>query len=129
VDESLIVEGDFTEAGGYAAMQKLLPSRPDAVFAASDMMALGAVRAIREAGLNVPDDVAIVGFDDLPLPAHLGVGLTTIRQPVVTFGEKAVEILIDLIENGIYPPRQVIMNTELIIRESCGASRIEKTSA
>jgi len=129
VDESLIVEGDFTEPGGYAAMQKLFPSHPDAVFAASDMMALGAVRAIREAGLKVPDDVAIVGFDDLPLPAHLGIGLTTIRQPVVTFGEKAVEILIDLIENGIYPPRQVIMNTELIIRESSGASRIEKTSA
>jgi LacI family transcriptional regulator len=129
VNESLIVEGDFTESGGYAAMQKLLLGHPEAVFAASDVMAMGAIRAIREAGLNIPDDVAIVGFDDLPMPAHLGIGLTTIRQPVVTFGEKAVEILIDLIENGIHPPQQVIMSTELIVRESCGASRREKTSA
>lgn len=129
VDESLIAEGDFTEAGGYIAMQKLLVGRPDAIFAASDMMAVGAMRSIREAGLNVPDDIAIVGFDDLPMPAHTGIGLTTIRQPVVTFGEKAVEILIDLIENGIQPPRHVIMNTELVIRESCGASRRERTSA
>jgi LacI family transcriptional regulator len=129
LDKSLIVEGDFTEAGAHSVMQKLLPASPDAIFAASDLMAIGALRAIREAGLKVPDDIGLVGFDDLPTPTHLGIGLTTIRQPVVTFGEKAVEILIDLIENGVYPPRQVIMGTELIIRESCGASRKVNTSA
>jgi LacI family transcriptional regulator len=122
-DETLVVEGDFTEAGGYAAMQKLLPARPDAIFAASDVMAIGAMRAVREAGLSVPNDIAFVGFDDLPIASLSDIGLTTIHQAVVPFGIKTVEILIDLIENGRYPPRRVIMDTELIIRESCGASR------
>jgi LacI family transcriptional regulator len=123
VDESLISEGDFTEAGGYYAMQKLLSSKPDAIFAASDIMAIGAMRAVREAGLKIPDDIALVGFDDLPIATLSDVQLTTVRQPVIQFGIKAVEILIDLIENGINPPRRIIMDTELVIRESCGAKR------
>jgi LacI family transcriptional regulator len=123
VDESLISEGDFTEAGGYYAMQKLLPSKPDAIFAASDIMAIGAMRAVRETGLKIPDDIALVGFDDLPIATLLDVQLTTVRQPVIQFGIKAVEILIDLIENGVKPPRRIIMDTELVIRESCGAKR------
>ncbi len=123
VDDSLIAEGDFTEAGGYYAMQKLLPARPDAVFAASDIMAIGAMRAAREAGLNIPDDVAFVGFDDLPIATLSNIQLTTIRQPVIQFGVKAVELLIDQIETGNTTPRRVILDTELVIRESCGASR------
>ncbi|HUH96590.1 MAG TPA: LacI family DNA-binding transcriptional regulator [Anaerolineales bacterium] len=122
-DESLIVEGDFTENGGYYAMKKLLPSKPDAVFAASDVMAIGAMRAAREAGLRIPDDIAFVGFDDLPIATLSDVQLTTIRQPVAQFGAKAVEILIDLIENGIKPPQHIILGTELVIRDSCGAGR------
>ncbi len=125
VDEALIVEADFTEAGGYYAMRRLLPLRPDAIFAASDIMAIGAMRAVREAGLSVPGDVAFVGFDDLPLATLSDPQLTTIRQPIVQFGSKAVEILIDLIENGNHPPRRVILPTELIIRGSCGALRRE----
>lgn len=123
VDESLVIEGDFTEAGGFLAMQRLLPARPDAVFAASDIMALGAMRAAREAGLGIPDDIAFVGFDDLPLASLADVQLSTMRQPVVQFGSRAVELLVDLIENGIEPPRRVIMDTELVVRESCGLSR------
>ncbi|MBN1535396.1 MAG: LacI family DNA-binding transcriptional regulator [Anaerolineales bacterium] len=123
IDESLIVEGDFTEAGGYYAMQRMLPHKPDAVFAGSDTMALGAMRAVRETGLRVPEDIAFVGFDDLPLATLPEPRLTTMRQPVYQFGIKAVEILLDVIENGITPPRRVIMETELIIRDSCGASR------
>jgi LacI family transcriptional regulator len=123
VDESLIAEGDFTEAGGYHAMQQLLAANPDAVFAASDLMAVGAMRAVRDAGLTTPDDVAFVGFDDLPLATLSNYSLTTVHQPVVEFGIKAVETLIDLIENGIKPARRIIMETELIIRDSCGASR------
>ena len=122
IDEVLIIEGDFTEAGGYYAMQKMLPAKPDAVFAASDIMAIGAMRAVRDAGLRIPENVAFVGFDDLPIATLSDKQLTTIRQPVVPFGAKAVEILIDLIENGINPPRHIIMDTELVIRESCGAS-------
>lgn len=122
VDEALVAEGDFTEAGGYYSMQRLLLAKPDAVFAASDIMALGAIRAGREAGLRVPDDLAVVGFDDLPIATVSGIQLTTVRQPVVQFGAKAVEVLIDLIENGIDPPRHIILDTELVIRDSCGGA-------
>ncbi len=122
VDKSLIVEGDFTELGGYMMMKQLLPARPEAVFAASDTMALGAVQVIREAGMRVPDDIAVIGFDDLPIATSMDIRLTTVRQPIIQFGISAVETLIDLIENGIKPSRRIIMDTELIIRDSCGAS-------
>lgn len=121
IDNSLIAEGDFTENSGYSAMQALLPARPDAVFAASDVMAIGAMRAAQEAGLNIPEDIAFVGFDDLPIAASADVPLTTIRQPVVEFGKKTVEVLIDLIENGSETPRHILLDTELIIRESSAA--------
>jgi LacI family transcriptional regulator len=121
-DPSLIVEGDFTEIGGYYAMKELLSSEPDAIFAASDIMAIGAMRAVREVGLTIPDDVAFVGFDDIPLPNAPDPALTTVRQPVAQFSTAAVETLLDLIENGINPPHHIILDTELIIRESCGAS-------
>jgi LacI family transcriptional regulator len=123
-DESLIVEGDFTEISGYDAMQKLLLNKPDAVFVASDTMALGAMRATREAGLNIPRDIAFVGFDDLPIAAFTDVQLTTVRQPVTQFGFKVVELLIDLITNGIQPARHMILDTELVIRDSCGAKQL-----
>lgn len=123
VENSLIQEGDFTEAGGYYAMQRLLRAKPDAVFAASDIMAVGAMRAAHEAGLKIPDDVAFVGFDDLPIATLSDIQLTTVRQPVIQFGVKAVELLIDLINNGAQPPRHIILDTELVIRRSCGANR------
>ncbi len=121
IDETLIAEGDFTEAGGYYAMQKLLPARPDALFAASDIMAIGAMRAAREAGLSIPKDIAFVGFDDLPIATLSDIQLTTVRQPVSQSGVRAVELLIDLVENGIQPARHIIMDTELVIRATCGA--------
>jgi len=123
VEDALVADGDFTEISGYAAMQRLLPSKPDAVFAASDLMAIGAMRAVRDAGLNVPDDVAFVGFDDLPMAVMPTPQLTTVRQPVFRFGYRAVEMLIDVIENGNDPKRRVIMDTELVIRDSCGAKQ------
>jgi len=122
VDEALVSEGYFTEIGGYEAMQRLLPHKPDAVFSASDAMALGALRAIYEAGLTVPHDIALVSFDDLPPATTARPQLTTIRQPVHAFGVKAVEMLIDVIKNGLTPPRRIIMETELVIRESCGSN-------
>lgn len=121
VNKSLIVESDFTEAGGFLAMEQLLASKPDAIFAASDIMALGAMRAVRDAGLRVPEDIAFVGFDDLPLASHSNPPLTTVHQPIAKFGEGAVDILIDLIENGTKPSRRIFMETELVIRDSCGA--------
>ncbi|TLN26293.1 LacI family transcriptional regulator [bacterium] len=123
VEPALMADADFSEMSGYQAMCRLLDAKVDAVFAASDMLAIGGMRAVREAGLSVPEDVAFVGFDDLPLNAPVDYSLTTVHQPVYQFGYTAVETLIDLINNGIQPPRRVIMDTELIVRDSCGASR------
>ncbi len=123
IDDSLIVEGDFTELGGYTAMQQLLLHRPDAVFVASDTMAFGALRALRETALSVPDDVAVVGFDDLPTAAFSDPPLTTIRQPIRRVGAQAVEILVDILTNDPEPARHVTMATQLIIRSSCGLSQ------
>lgn len=121
VNATLVSEGYFTEIGGYEAMQRLLPHKPDAIFSASDAMALGALRAIYEAGLTVPQDIALVSFDDLPPATIARPQLTTVHQPVHAFGVKAVEMLLDVIKNGPAPPRRIIMNTELVIRDSCGA--------
>jgi LacI family transcriptional regulator len=123
IDESLIAEGDFSEVSGYNAMKMLLASKPDAVFTASDIMAAGAIRAVQEEDLKVPDDIAFVGYDDVPLGMLLKVPLTTMRQPFTKFGVKAVELLIDLIEKGTEPARHIILDTELVIRESCGARK------
>lgn len=122
VDESLVAFGDFTEHSGYVAMQKLIPHKPDAVFIQSDSMALGASRALRDAGLQIPDDVALVGFDDLP-PALLGeVPLTTVRQPIHETGALAVETLNKMLQQPDCCHEQVILPVELVIRASCGAT-------
>jgi LacI family transcriptional regulator len=120
LDNSLIVEGNFTDVSGYTAMQKLLPFQPDAVFAANDMMASGAYRAIREAGLNISRDVAVVGFDDVSIAIQLDPPLSTIRQPIQGIGTLAVNTLINLINKPEIPPAQIILQADLIIRGSCG---------
>jgi LacI family transcriptional regulator len=127
-DPDLIAESDFTEQGGYAAMQQLLfrgrraglERSPDAVFVASDTMALGALRALHEAGKRVPDDVALIGFDDMPFAAHTDPPLTTVRQPIPRAGSVAAETLFDIIEHPAAPPRRILLNTELVIRASTG---------
>lgn len=123
-DTELVSECDFTESGGYYSAQKLLPAQPDAIFASSDGMALGALRAIRESGLRVPEDIAVVGYDDLPPALQSTPPLTTIRQPIHRMGVQLVETLLDIIDNGPMPPRRVVFGTELIIRESCGMNRV-----
>ncbi len=119
MDARLIVDGDFSEEGGYAAMQRLLPLRPDAVFAASDAMALGALRAIQEAGLKVPQDMGLVGYDDMPFVARTNPPITTVRQPTLKVGAVATETLIGLIEQPGSGPHRIILPTEMVIRESC----------
>jgi LacI family transcriptional regulator len=123
-DDNLMVQGDFTETSGYISMQRLLPYQPDAVFVASDTMAFGALRALRQAGLSVPEDVAVIGFDDLMPSATSDPPLTTIRQPILRVGTQVVETLIDILHNGLKPARRIVMPTELVIRSSCGAARI-----
>jgi LacI family transcriptional regulator len=118
---NLIAAGDFTEESGYRAMGRLLAQKPDAVFVASDTMALGALRALREAGLRAPTDIALAGFDDMPAAAHCDPPLTTVRQPTHQSGAVATETLLDLLDNPGLAPRRVVLPVELVIRESCGA--------
>ena len=119
-DPNLIIAGDFTEESGYTAMQHLLPMKPDAVFAASDTMAVGAIRAIRQTGLRVPEDIAVAGFDDVPFAARSDPPLTTVRQPIHRAGAVAAETLIDMIANPSSQPHRIILPTELVIRASTG---------
>jgi LacI family transcriptional regulator len=122
IDDRLIVEGDFTEVSGYLGMQRLLRYQLQAVFVASDTMAVGALRALRQAGVAVPAEVAVIGYDDLPLAAIADPPLTTVRQPIRRLGAQAVENLIDILINGPRPPRHVVATTELVIRASCGSN-------
>lgn len=118
IDEHLIVEGDFTEQGGMAAMGQLLElaERPTAVFVAGDTMAMGALKAVKDAGLRVPEDITLVGFDDLPQVAYLDPPLTTVRQPIAQLGETAVHILLDLIRYGRERVQRIVLPTELVVR-------------
>ena len=126
VDAELVVESDFTETGGYYAMQRLMARQPDAVFVASDTMAVGVLQALREAGRRVPEDIAVVGFDDMPFAARTLPPLTTIRQPIQRSGELATETLIDMIQHPHAAPRRIILPTELVVRASCGAAQKQK---
>jgi LacI family transcriptional regulator len=121
LDSKLVAIGDYSVESGYQATRQLIPERPDAIFVASDTMALGVLRALREAGLKVPEDVAIVGYDDLPPALQADPPLTTIRQQVEKIGSLAVETLMEYITDPRLPPREVILPTQLIVRASCGA--------
>ncbi|MBT2457199.1 LacI family DNA-binding transcriptional regulator [Streptomyces sp. ISL-86] len=119
VDELLIAAGDFTEEGGRRAMRELLERRPglDAVFAASDVMAAGARRELRAAGRRIPDDVALVGFDDSVVARHMDPPLTSVRQPIEEMGRTMARVLLERIA-GESPDRAVVLPTELVVRES-----------
>lgn len=120
-DPALVACGEFTQEAAYSAMQRLLPACPDAVFVASDSMAQGAVRAIQEAGLRIPQDVALVGFDDMPFSAHMQPPLTTVRQPIDRLGGMAVERLVRRINStGSGPVHGELLPTELVVRASSG---------
>ena len=115
---ALIAPGDFTDAGGYYAMQHLLAQHPDGIFAASDTMAMGAMRAIQDAGLRVPEDIAVIGFDDVPQAAHANPPLTTLRQPIQRMGSLAAETLVEIISHPTDQVNRMILPVELVIRQS-----------
>ncbi|CAM5448582.1 LacI family transcriptional regulator [Streptomyces avidinii] len=119
VDELLIADGDFTEEGGRRAMRELLERRPglDAVFAASDVMAAGARRELRAAGRRIPEDVALVGFDDSVIARHMDPPLTSVRQPVEEMGRTMARLLLARIA-GEERDAAVVLPTELVVRES-----------
>lgn len=118
--DRLVASGDFTVEGGEAAMRSLLEQVPelDAVFVASDVMAAGALAELRRQGSRVPDDVAVVGFDDSIIARHSNPPLTTVRQPVEEIGSMIAHILLEEIGNPEEPRRQVTLPTELVVRES-----------
>ncbi len=122
-DKDLVVEGNFTQQSGYDGAQALIAQGVDAIVAASDITARGVLMALHEAGVRVPDDMAVVGFDDLPTALRTSPPLTTVRQPVEEKGARAARLLIDLIEGCLEAPQQVLLPTQLVIRESCGAGR------
>jgi len=124
-DERLVRYGDFTAASGARAMAELLSLSPlpTAVFVASDVVACGALQVIKERGLRVPDDLALVSFDDIPLARYLDPPLTTVRLPAYGLGWAAAEQLIRLLEGEEVTERQILLETELVVRESCGATK------
>jgi len=115
-----MVEGNFTIESGYSAMKKLLCLRkiPTAVFCSNDEMAVGAMKAIFEAGLNVPVDISIMGFDGSKLGDYLTPSLTTVRRPIIEVSRKGAEKLLNIIENKSSDGEKIYINTELVERDS-----------
>jgi len=118
-DDALVAEGDFTEQGGYQAARQLIAAQPTAIFACSDMMALGVLRALAGEGLRVPDDVSVAGFDDFLAATAANPALTTIAQPVVELGAAAAALLVDLINaKGAPQTHDRTLPVQLVIRQS-----------
>ena len=120
--EPLIERSLFTVEGGQAAAVRLLESGCTAIVCGSDLMALGAIRAVRDAGRQVPRDVSVVGYDDSPLIAFTDPPLTTLRQPVQGMGEAAVRALVDEIAGQHAPRAEYVFRPELVVRGSTGAA-------
>jgi DNA-binding LacI/PurR family transcriptional regulator len=122
-DEKLVRYGDFDLESGFTQMSDLLYSTtpPTATFIASDTVALGAMAAIRKRGLRIPEDIALVGFDDLPLASYTSPPLTTIHLPALELARQAGEMLVQLLGGKKTRQKHVILETHLVVRESCGA--------
>jgi beta-glucosidase len=120
LDPTFEAEGDFTQSSGQRAMAELLTRHPevDAVFAASDLMAAGALRALLDAGRRVPQDVAVIGFDDSHAAVLASPKLSSVRQPIEAMGRELANILLDHITSGEGTPKSVVLDTKLILRES-----------
>jgi LacI family transcriptional regulator len=119
-DPALVRHGDFYHEGGFARGGELLDlaDRPTAIFAGSDQQALGVYEAARQRGLRIPQDLSVVGFDDLPAARWVSPPLTTVRQPLADMGRVAAEMLGDLIEGVPLRSQRVELSTELVVRES-----------
>ena len=126
--KELTMESINTEESGYEAMHKLLESSsiPTAVFAANDLDAIGAMKAAKEKGLKIPEDISFIGFDDIQLASYTEPTLTTVRQPIYEMGTTAISLLVRLIEGEEKEPLKVELPTRLIIRESSGGKNINK---
>ncbi len=123
VDPRRVRSGNFSAESGYEAMISLLsePERPTAIVTGNDTIAIGAMAAVSESGLRVPDDVAVVGFDDIPLARYASPALTTVRVPASEMAAVCGDMILDLIETGWLDPLKRWFPAELVVRRSCGA--------
>jgi LacI family transcriptional regulator len=119
----LVWHGDFHQPEGYAGAQALLslPDPPTAIFASNDVMAFGVMEAARDRGLRIPDDISIIGFDDIPQAASVNPPLTTVRQPLRQMGGEAARLLLKRINDSKFPDECIELPTELVVRCSTAA--------
>jgi LacI family transcriptional regulator len=124
-DPQLVYEGNFFQPLGYAGASALLELShpPTAIFASNDVSAFGVMEAVREHGLRIPDDVSVVGFDDIPQAAHVHPPLTTVRQPLEEMGRIATRMLLEYIKDPQRPIERVELPTELVLRQSCQSKK------
>jgi LacI family transcriptional regulator len=124
-EPELIYEGTFFQPDGYAGATSLLnlANPPTAIFASNDVMAMGVMDAVRNRGFRVPDDISVVGFDDIPQASVVRPGLTTVSQPLEKMGRVATQMLLDLFRNKEKTDNRIELPTELVIRESCQPPR------
>lgn len=120
VDQTLIKSGNFHPPSGYQATKELLskPTRPDAIFACNDLMAIGALRAVHELGFSVPDDISIIGYDNIELALFTQPALSTIAQPIQSIADRAVQLLLDRIENPYFPTKRETLSNQIVIRST-----------
>jgi LacI family transcriptional regulator len=125
MDPQLICQGDFHPESGYVAARTWLsmPEPPTAVFACNDLMAMGVIKAAHTKGLHVPDDLALVGYDDIDLATYTNPPLTTIRQPKVEMGLTALQIILDRIKEKDQAPQKIQLPVSLVVRDSCGVQK------
>ena len=126
-----VVEGDFHEEGGYLAARKLLSARtrPDALFVSNNLMTIGALRALEESGVCIPDDIQLVAFDDAPWAPLLKPALTAVSQPSYDIGQEAARLLLDRIQGYDGPAREVVLKPTLHVRGSTRAVTARRSSS
>ncbi|KQV47428.1 LacI family transcriptional regulator [Pelomonas sp. Root1217] len=125
--EAWLLEGDFSEAGGQRAAAALLAlpagQRPDAVFAANDIMAIGLLGALQAGGVRLPEDIALAGFDDIPIARYVSPALTTMHVPIAALGGQALDALADTLERNATDAGATVMPVQLVVRQSCGSAQ------
>jgi LacI family transcriptional regulator len=128
-DEALIVEGDFSTPSGYTGARRLMALRepPTAIFAGNDAAAFGVMDALRDLGLRIPQDVSVLGCDDVRAAAESHPALTTIRQPLAEMGATAVSMLLDLLNGQALAVNRAELATRLIVRQSCAPPPVQLT--
>ena len=127
LDPALELPGDFSEGSGFRAAQVLArwPDHPTAIFASNDAMAIGALSALRQSGLRVPTDVAVAGFDDIPMAAYVEPPLSSVHVDISALGERATVRLLEALQRAVgYAVRREVVSTTLVVRRSCGASGV-----